>query len=218
MIHPHTELRLVNETIGHGVFATRFIPRGTIIWVRDEFDQSFTREEFDQMTEPYRRILEKYSYVDARGHLVLCWDHSRYFNHSCNANCLGAGYDFEIAVRDIRAGEELTDDYGTLNLREPFLCLCGHPTCRGRIAPDDMIRHADRWDALVQAAFVLIPQAAQPLWPLLKEKVEVEQALKHPAQFRSIRCSYAPPDPQTSDSARTADMAQQTLSISAGRS
>jgi uncharacterized protein len=193
MIHPHTELRLVNESIGHGVFATRFIPRGTIIWVRDDFDQTFTPEDYARMPAPYQAILEKYSFIDARGDLVLCWDHSRFFNHSCEANCLSAGYDFELAVRDIEPGEELTDDYGTLNLREPFTCLCGKAGCRGRITPHDMETHAPRWDALVRHAFPLISGVDQPLWAWLKEKAEVEEALRQPAAVRSILCNYAPP-------------------------
>ncbi len=195
MIHPHTELRLVNESIGYGVFATRFIPRGTLIWVRDDFDQTFTPEEFGHLTEPYRCILEKYSFIDARGNLVLCWDNSRFFNHSCDANCLSAGYDFEIAVRDIEPGEELTDDYGTLNLRESFTCLCGKANCRGVITPHDMEQHAPRWDVLVRQAFPLIPGVDQPLWSWLKEKGDVEDALRHPAAVRSILCNYAPPKP-----------------------
>lgn len=30
VIHPDTELRFVNPDIGYGVFATRFIPKGSI--------------------------------------------------------------------------------------------------------------------------------------------------------------------------------------------
>jgi hypothetical protein len=30
MIHPHSELRLINDAIGQGVVATKFIPRGAI--------------------------------------------------------------------------------------------------------------------------------------------------------------------------------------------
>ena len=32
MIHPSTELRFINDEIGYGVVATRFIPKGTIVW------------------------------------------------------------------------------------------------------------------------------------------------------------------------------------------
>ena len=35
MIHPDTELRFIDATLGFGVFATRFIRRGTVTWVRE---------------------------------------------------------------------------------------------------------------------------------------------------------------------------------------
>ena len=44
MIHPHTELRFINEQMGFGVFATQFIPKGTIIWALDELDQILEAE------------------------------------------------------------------------------------------------------------------------------------------------------------------------------
>jgi hypothetical protein len=191
MIHPKTELRWVNDLIGYGVFATGFISKGTMTWVRDDLDQTFTVEQVERMEEPYRQILDKYTFVDAKGMIVLCWDHSRFVNHSCDANCLSAGYDFEIAIRDIQPDEELTDDYGTLNLRAPFECACQSSRCRKQIAPDDMDRWGETWDALVRPVFPLIPQVPQPLWPLLKEKTEVETALKHPQRLRSIRYNYS---------------------------
>jgi hypothetical protein len=36
MIHPWTELRFINDSIGYGVFATQFIPKGTIVWALDD--------------------------------------------------------------------------------------------------------------------------------------------------------------------------------------
>jgi len=38
MIHPHTEVRVVSPEIGLGVFATKFIPKGTIMYVIDEME------------------------------------------------------------------------------------------------------------------------------------------------------------------------------------
>jgi uncharacterized protein len=49
MLHPHTELRFISETMGSGVFAARLIPKGTITWVRDDFDQAFTVEQVERM-------------------------------------------------------------------------------------------------------------------------------------------------------------------------
>ena len=96
MIHPDTELRLVDERIGYGVFATRRIPAGTITWIRDALDRGFTRQAIDAMEPAYRAILDKYTFVDAIGEHVLCWDIARFVNHSCDPTCLAPGYDFEV--------------------------------------------------------------------------------------------------------------------------
>ncbi|HYC57265.1 MAG TPA: SET domain-containing protein [Candidatus Binatia bacterium] len=190
MVHPDTELRLISARIGFGVVATALIPRGTITWIRDRLDQSFTPEQVSALPGPYQQILDKYAFVDSNGTSILCWDHSRFFNHSCNPNCLSAGYDFELAVRDILPGEELTDDYATLNLTHPFECACEFAQCRGTVQPDDMERLADHWDRVVAEAFPFIGRVEQPLWTLFEEKLEVESALRDPSSLRSIRKNY----------------------------
>ena len=190
MIHPATTLRHVNDTIGYGVFATSFIPAGTITWVRDDLDQTFTVEQVDKMPAHYRAILDKYTYVDAAGKLVLCWDLARFFNHSCEPTCLGAGYEFEIAVRDIHPGEELTDDYGALNQQENFTCSCASPRCRQIIRPDDLVRFASAWDAMVEPPFRRIPDVPQPLGLFWKDREAVERVLANLAPYRSIRQNY----------------------------
>jgi hypothetical protein len=95
--------------------------------------------------------------------------------------------DFEIAVRDIAPGEELTDDYGTLNLDEPFQCPCRAPRCRGQVMPDDPLRHAAEWDRLIADAFPEIARVEQPLWDLVEEKTALKQVLpgRVEASFRA---------------------------------
>jgi hypothetical protein len=190
MIHPATELRHVNDIIGYGVFATAFIPAGTITWVRDALDQILTSEQAAKLPAPYHPILDKYTFADASGRLVLCWDHARFINHSCEATCLSPGFEFEIAIRDLQPGEELTDDYGTLNLHEEFACACNSPRCRQIIRPDDMERLAGAWDALLEPPFRRLRKLPQPLWPFLKVHEAVEQVLDRLAPYRSIRLNY----------------------------
>lgn len=171
MLHPDTELRFISEEVGHGVVATRRIPEGTITWVQDRLDRVFTPEQLAAMEEPYRTILDKYSFRDAAGDFVFCWDHARYLNHSFHPTCLPTVDGFEIAVRDIEAGEELTDDYGTLNLTEPFLALPEPGTPRRWVRPDDLLRrHAD-WDRKLAAAFPALAEVEQPLAFLLTDEV-----------------------------------------------
>ena len=190
MVHPHTELRFVNPHIGWGVFATKPIPKGTIVWALDALDQTFDPEQVAALPPYARKQLQIYAYVDGKGRHILCWDHARFFNHSCNANCLSVGYDFELAVRDIAAGEELTDDYGTLNPGEPFPCGCASSGCRGHVMPDDMVRLGDAWDAAARAAFFQIRSVAQPLWDVVRDRAEIEAALAAPERLRPIHHHY----------------------------
>src|SRR5580693_3958593 len=102
MIHPDTELRHINDKVGYGVVATHLIPRGTITWTGDVLDQKF-QPPFRQTLDPtLRELFDKYTYLNAAGESVLCWDHARFINHPCDATSLSTGFDFEIAVRDIQ--------------------------------------------------------------------------------------------------------------------
>jgi uncharacterized protein len=69
MLHPHTELRFINDRIGYGVVATRLIPRGTITWVRDDLDRALSAAQVERMAPIYHDIVAKYCFVDARGTL-----------------------------------------------------------------------------------------------------------------------------------------------------
>lgn len=190
MIHPDSELRFVSPAIGYGLFATRLIPKGTITWVGDPLDQIISPEQLRALPPLLRTHALKYSYLNGGGNRILCWDHGRLLNHSCAAACLSPGFDFEIAVRDIAAGEEITDDYGALNLEEPFACLCSAPECRGEIRPDDPERCSERWDRSVAAAFSDLNRVVQPLWELVREKEEVRRVLAGERQLPSASHHY----------------------------
>jgi hypothetical protein len=196
MVHPDTELRHINDKVGYGVVATHFIPRGTITWASDVLDQKF-QPSFQRTLAPIlRELVEKYSYVNAAGESVLCWDHARFINHSCDATSLSPGFDFEIAVRDIQAGEQLTDEYGSLNITDSFTCHCLSPRCRNLVQPNDIEKCGHDWDQLVGASFPLIRTVVQPLWTLVAERQQVEQVLDGilplPSGFRHYRKRNAP--------------------------
>ncbi|WP_018616187.1 SET domain-containing protein [Segetibacter koreensis] len=163
MIHPKTELRFINDKVGYGVVATEFIPKGTITWAYDQLDRSFTPADIESLDRVYKDILHKYCYRDSKGNYVLCWDNSRFVNHSFNSNCISTAYNFELAVRDIHPGEELTDDYGYLNCLEPFVCLPEQDTSRTCVMPDDLLHFYKEWDNKLQAAFTYFNSVDQPL-------------------------------------------------------
>lgn len=168
-MHPDTELQFISEEIGYGVVATRFIPMGTITWVQDALDQVYTPREVEAMAPRLKEMVDKYTFRNKEGNYVMCWDLAKYVNHSFNSNCLSTAYDFEIAVRDIQPGEQLTDDYGYLNITEPFEAK-DEGLERSTVYPDDLLRYHEEWDAKIEAAFKNFYQLDQPLMELVSRK------------------------------------------------
>jgi hypothetical protein len=107
---------------GIGLFAGEPIVKGTVIWGFDPpVDLRFKPEQLRDMSGEMKLFLSRYAYSD-RGTLVLCGDHARFMNHSPEANC---GNDptrhYTLALRDIAQGEELTDNYASMeDSWEPF--------------------------------------------------------------------------------------------------
>jgi len=168
MIHPHTELRFISNEIGHGVFATKLIPAGTITWVLDKLDRVFTSTEFQALDPVYQNILDYYTFRNNKGQYVLCWDNGRYVNHSFNSNCLTTAYDFEIAIRDIQPGEQLADDNGYLNITLPFRGI-DEGTKRKTVYPDDLVKYYKVWDNKIKKVFHKIPELEQALRHMIPE-------------------------------------------------
>lgn len=163
MLHPDTELRFVSPEIGYGIFATALIPKGTITWVKDELDRLITSEELAKLSPPNKENLLKYTYRNSKGEYYFCWDLTRYVNHSFEPNSMLTALGFEIAVKDIQPGEEMTNDYGTLNIIEPFKCA-NHPGHeRNHVCPDDLARYYQIWDEQIAVAFPHLCKVSQPL-------------------------------------------------------
>ncbi len=169
MIHPHTELRYIGPEIGYGVVATKPIPKGTITWALDKLDREFTPMDVEAMDPIYQEILDTYTYRNNKGNFVLCWDIGRYVNHSFNANCLTTAYEFEVAIRDIEVGEQLTDDYGYLNVPRPFKGM-DEGTRRKVVYPDDLLRYYQVWDRKLASAMKHLSKHPQPLRKLLSQE------------------------------------------------
>ncbi|WP_407653467.1 SET domain-containing protein [Brevibacillus ruminantium] len=192
MMHPDTELRFMNEEIGYGVFATKLIPKGTIVWVLDDLDQVLEPEYVAALDELRKRDVIKYSFRNQHGQYILCWDKARFVNHSFHANCVGTMYDMELAARDILPGEQLTDDYGTLNLDEPFACMPEEGTDRRCVLPDDLLRYYQQWDQMAGEAFAALLHVPQPLLPLIRpvHRERVRAVAENQTLLDSIRHLY----------------------------
>lgn len=189
MIYPHTVVKTVSPEIGIGVFATRPIPRGSIVVVRDQFDTCLTQEEYHLLPEPVRVSMETYLYHDKCGNLVLSWDHARYMNHSCHSNTMMTDYNLEIAIRDIAPGEEITTEYGLLNIQDPYEIHCQCEGCRNCLKLNDIDVYGEVWDVHIQESLLLIPQVDQPLLSLVEEesRARLDSLLLGETAYSSIR-------------------------------
>lgn len=194
MIHPDTELRYINSIIGYGVCATKLIPEGTITWVQDELDTRYSPEAVSRLSPEILPHIEKYCFVNNLGEKILCWDHAKYVNHSFKPSCLSTAYDFEIAIRDIYPGEQLTDDYGYLNVEEPFDAV-DEGTIRKTVYPDDLLHYSKDWDAKILERMPLILSQNQPLKKHLTSSVweTLERVSKGEIPLKSIQSCYYKP-------------------------
>jgi hypothetical protein len=163
MIHPSTEVRWISSEKGYGVFATAFIPKGTITYVKDELDLVFSADHPLVLDPRYRAIVDRYSYVDGSGQYILSWDHAKYVNHCCFPNTLTTGYGFEIAIRDINPGDEITDDYGVFTVQHEMEMCCVRKGCRKIVRHEDFDQLTDQWDRGIVDALSKYRGVTQPL-------------------------------------------------------
>jgi hypothetical protein len=178
MIHPWTELRFINPEIGSGVFATRRIPRGTITWAQCSLDRVLPPSQVKDLGPAYHAMIDRYAYLNADGDYVLCWDFGRFMNHSCRPAVLAPGFDIDVAIRDVEAGEQLTCDYALLNLEHEMPCGCGADACRRVVSPNDPKRMLDGWDRALAHAFANLVNVEQPLMPFVRNEAHVMAAAR----------------------------------------
>lgn len=183
MIHPDTTLRYISDVIGHGVFATRRIPRGSITWALDPLDRVLEKAEIDALPAGMNFDVEHHAFVGRDGRLIMPWDLGRFMNHSCAPNCLATDAGYEIAIRDIEAGEELTNDYANLGMQmqERIHCGCGAAACRGVVSQGDAALVNAAHQASLSAALAMAGSVEQPLLFLLTP--DQQQALQAAGAF-----------------------------------
>ncbi|CAD0007412.1 SET domain-containing protein [Flavobacterium salmonis] len=192
MIHTDTEIRFISKEKGYGVVATKLIPKGTITWVQDDLDQIFSRDEAANLNAFIKKHLDTYSFINKYGEMVLCWDNGKFVNHSFKPSCFSTAYDFEIAIRNIFPGDELTDDYGYLNVEKPFDVI-DEGTDRKKVFPNDIVTFHKEWDDLIKENAPKVLEVEQLLLDLIPKETwnEFANAVHSPHQMKSIlECHY----------------------------
>lgn len=116
----------VSTIAGIGLFADQFIPKDTIIWeFNPPFDSKWHASIIENASEDEKlqtEFLKTYCFK-FNGAYILCVDNARFFNHSNTPNCYSSDFSekalgYTRALRDIRPGEELTDDYSAFGISE----------------------------------------------------------------------------------------------------
>jgi uncharacterized protein len=95
---------------GLGVFAGEPIAKGTKIWRFVEgFDQFFTMKQFAKLPKQAREFLQWHGFR-WEDEVLFSADYDSHMNHSEKPNTVLKN-GFAIASRNIRKGEEITNDY-----------------------------------------------------------------------------------------------------------
>ena len=110
-----------------GVFAARDFKKGEVV-VRWSVEKELSSDDVAQLDEHQKRFVSEIS----NGKFVLIGEPARYVNHSCEPNT-SAHNGTDVALRDIKRGEEITADYDQEKVPIQFACRCGSKNCRGNI-------------------------------------------------------------------------------------
>jgi hypothetical protein len=127
---------------GRGLFATADIAKGEIVAVKGGriVDRKTLREKITPRLGPVEIQIDDDLFIapvtDEERELSML-----YSNHSCDANLGMRGEITFVAMRDIRAGEELTHDWATTDDDDYSVeCKCGAPNCRKILTGKDWQR------------------------------------------------------------------------------
>ena len=117
---------------GKGVFATKEFKKGEVVIDWSTCSDKLTKEQVDKLPKGEKRYV---SFLKDSVY-VLFKSPGKYVNHSCNSNTK-AQNGCDVAVRDIKKGEEITADYVLEKvLGLDLKCNCGSKNCRGIIKTD----------------------------------------------------------------------------------
>lgn len=133
--NPKVSVQKIPE-MGRAVFAREPIHAGEIIAAfvgtvhRAKKISELPNDPPDYMRDHVIQIGEE-EYLHGKGGLA------ELINHSCDPNCGIKDLSKVVAMRDIKAGEQLTWDYAMTEDSDWYFpgCLCGSEACRGTIGP-----------------------------------------------------------------------------------
>ena len=140
-LSPKTEVR-ESKIHGRGLFATARIAKDEVVAVKSGHivDGKTLREKITPVLGPVEIQIEDDLFIapvtEEERELSML-----YSNHSCDPNLGMRGEITFVAMRDIRAGEELTHDWAMTDHDDYSVeCNCGAPDCRKILTGKDWRR------------------------------------------------------------------------------
>ena len=137
-LSPKLETRPNQDKGNCGVFARRLVKKGELIslWGGKIISADEVDRGMENFTQQVLQIEDNFFLLTPSMEPTDC------FNHSCDPNVGLTGQIGLIAMRDIKAGEEICLDYAMCDGSnyDEFDCSCGVPDCRGRITGEDWKR------------------------------------------------------------------------------
>ncbi|MDO9035173.1 MAG: SET domain-containing protein-lysine N-methyltransferase [Methanoregula sp.] len=168
------ELFEVKETAnkGKGLYARQRVPKGTIICFESAGYRVIPAEEYETMSESAK----EHVYRRDDGTYIAPSDDSKYFNHSCDANVLDSRLGFDIVVKDIQKGKEVTYDYRAFSFKE-MQCHCGAKNCCKFITYEHPVPEKLRlfWAKKVDSALRQVNKVTQPLQEKVRYRIGVNE-------------------------------------------
>ena len=110
---------------GTGLFAKRDFKKGEVVVMWNPL-KHLPKEEIPTLSDEDKHALSELP----DGTYIVNGAPARYVNHSCDANTTAEGMK-DVAVREIKAGEEITANYGSEGGLE-FSCACGTTNCKSK--------------------------------------------------------------------------------------
>lgn len=116
---------------GRGIISTQDIKKnGFVGYIQGPIKHKVNSGEKDSKAHPDWVGFKKNYWIDPQPPF-------KYINHSCEPNCGLSGTKTFRALKNIKAGEELTFDYSTSEIDTNWVldyeCKCGSKTCRKTI-------------------------------------------------------------------------------------
>ena len=170
-IHVLTLLGGVNLRVASAILHLAFLPEKQTYPIMDVRAlqtlgyKAKSEKEFNKMSKNEKIDFLEHAYRRKDGSFLEPCDEAKFLNHSCNSNILDTGKGFDIAVRNIKKGEEATYDYRVFYDDLNMPCSCGEVNCCKIVTCKHPVPKEleQLWSKKINFAFKLLNKVSQPL-------------------------------------------------------